>query len=88
MCRSIKTLHNFDPPATAEEIEASALQFVRKLSGTRSPSRANQACFDQAVAEIAASATLLLEGLVTQAAPKNREEEAAKARRRWEARKG
>ncbi|MBL4846739.1 MAG: DUF2277 domain-containing protein [Planctomycetes bacterium] len=86
MCRSIKTLHNFEPPATAEEIEAAAIQFVRKLSGTRSPSRANQATFDKAVVEITASATQLLEHLVTQAPAKNRDAEAQKARRRWEAR--
>ena len=86
MCRSIKTLHNFEPPASAEEIEAAAVQFVRKLSGTRSPSRANQGAFDEAVLEITASATRLLERLVSQAPPKSREAEAAKARERWEAR--
>ena len=86
MCRSIKTLFNFDPPATPEEIEAASLQFVRKLSGMRQPSQANQAVFDAAVAEVTEAATRLLEGLETKAAPKDRDEEAAKARKRWEAR--
>lgn len=87
MCRSIKTLHNFEPPASPEEIEAAALQFVRKLSGTRQPSQANAEVFERAVAEISEAATRLLEGLVTKAPPKNREEEAAKARQRWERRR-
>lgn len=86
MCRSIKTLFNFDPPATLEEIEAASLQFVRKLSGMRQPSQANQAVFDAAVAEVTEAAVRLLEGLETKAAPKDRDEEAAKARKRWEAR--
>lgn len=88
MCRSIKTLFNFEPPATAEEIRAAALQFVRKVSGTRQPSGANQAAFDRAVGEVEASVTALLASLVTQAAPKNREAEAAKARARSAARFG
>ena len=88
MCRSIKTLHNFDPPATAEEVRAAALQFVRKLSGSTRPSAANAAAFDRAVDEVAAAAGRLLDGLVTSAPPKSREEEAAKARARWEARRG
>ena len=79
MCRNIKTLFNFDPPATDEEIRASALQFVRKLSGTTHPSQANQAAFDQAVANVAAIARELIDSLVTNAPPRNREEEAAKA---------
>lgn len=87
MCRSIKTLFNFDPPATPEEIEAASLQFVRKLSGMRQPSQANQDVFAAAVAEVSEAATRLLEGLETRAAPKDRAEEAAKARQRWEARK-
>ncbi|HBP23162.1 MAG TPA: DUF2277 domain-containing protein [Planctomycetes bacterium] len=86
MCRSIKTLFNFDPPATPEEIEAASLQFVRKLSGMRQPSQANEAVFAAAVAEVTDAATRLLEGLETKAAPKDRDEEAAKARERWEAR--
>ena len=88
MCRSIKTLHNFAPPATPAEIEAAALQFVRKVAGTRKPSQANQAAFEQAVAEISASTTRLLDALVTSAPPRTREAEAAKARARWAARGG
>ena len=88
MCRNIKTLANFDPPATEEEIRASALQFVRKLSGTVRPSRANQAAFDSAVAEVTAAAEKLLAALTTTAPPKNREEEAAKAKERSRARFG
>jgi hypothetical protein len=80
MCRSIKTLHNFEPPATEEEIRASALQFVRKLSGFARPSQTNQPAFDHAVDQITAAARELLASLVTNAAPRNREEEAAKAR--------
>jgi hypothetical protein len=87
MCRSIKTLHNFEPPATHEEVAAASLQFVRKLSGTRKPSQANDEVFQRAVAEVTAAATRLLDGLVTNAPPKNREEEAAKARKRWEKRR-
>ena len=82
MCRSIRTLHNFEPPATDEEVHAAALQFVRKISGSRDPSRANQEAFDRAVAEIEASTRTLVDSLVTAAPPKNREEEAAKARQR------
>lgn len=82
MCRNIKTLYNFDPPANDEEIRASALQFVRKLSGFTKPSQANQEAFDRAVDEVSAAADRLLRSLVTKAPPKNREEEAAKARAR------
>ena len=82
MCRSIKTLANFDPPATPDEIHASALQFVRKLSGTARPSKANEAVFEQAVREVTASAERLIAALVTSAPPRNREEEAEKARER------
>jgi hypothetical protein len=86
MCRNIKTLANFEPPATKEEIHASALQFVRKLSGAAKPSRANQAAFETAVEEIAAVAERLLEGLTTSARPRDREAEAAKAKERAKAR--
>ena len=82
MCRNIKTLHNFQPPATDDEIHASALQFVRKLSGSTKPSKANEAVFDRAVDEVATAAKRLLDGLVTNAPPKDREVEAAKARAR------
>ena len=82
MCRNIKTLANFDPPATDDEIHASALQFVRKLSGTSKPSRVNQAAFDRAVDEVTASAHRLLESLVTSAPSRNRDEEIRKARER------
>jgi hypothetical protein len=80
MCRNIKTLFNFDPPATQEEIEASALQFVRKLSGTTKPSMQNEAVFNQAVAEVTLAAQKLLSGLETAAPAKNREQEAVKAK--------
>ena len=80
MCRSIKTLHNFEPPATDEEIRASALQFVRKLSGFARPSKANQPAFDHAVEQVTRAAHELLGSLVTNAAPRDRETEAAKAR--------
>jgi hypothetical protein len=86
MCRNIKTLANFEPPATVDEIRASALQFVRKLSGTSKPSRANQEAFDRAVDEVTASASRLIESLTTTAPPKNRDEEAQKARERSQAR--
>ncbi|HEU5006249.1 MAG TPA: DUF2277 domain-containing protein [Jatrophihabitantaceae bacterium] len=86
MCRNIRVLHNFSPAATDEEVHAAALQYVRKVSGTTKPSAANQAAFDRAVAEIAHATGHLLEALVTTAAPKNREEEAAKARARSAAR--
>jgi len=82
MCRNIRTLHNFEPPATSEEIHASALQYVRKISGSTKPSHANQEAFDRAVEEVAAITTRLLDELVTTAPPKNREAEAAKARAR------
>ena len=82
MCRSIKTLFNFDPPATDDEIRASALQFVRKLSGTARPSKANEAVFDQAVADVTEAARRLVQSLTTSAPPRNREEEAQKARER------
>ena len=82
MCRSIKTLHNFAPPASEEEIRASALQFVRKLSGFSRPSRANEAVFDHAVDEVARAARTLLASLVTSAPPRDRAAEAAKLRER------
>lgn len=82
MCRSIKTLFNYDPPATPEEIRAASLQFVRKVSGYTKPSQANQAVFDQAVEDISASVARLLDSLVTSAAPRDRQLEAAKARAR------
>ena len=82
MCRNIKTLYNFEPPATDEEVRASALQFVRKLSGFNKPSRANAAVFEKAVDEVAAVAERLLSDLVTAAPKRNREAEAAKARAR------
>jgi hypothetical protein len=86
MCRNIRTLHNFEPPATRDEVHAAALQFVRKVSGTSKPSQANQAAFDEAVREIAHVTQHLLDHLTTSAPPKNREEEAAKARARAEVR--
>jgi len=82
MCRNIRQLHNFEPPATRDEVQASALQYVRKISGSTKPSQANQAAFDRAVEEVAAATTRLLEHLVTNAPPKNREEEAANAKAR------
>jgi hypothetical protein len=82
MCRSIKTLYNFEPPATEAEMRAASLQFVRKLSGFHTPSQANQPAFDQAVQEVTAVAERLLAALVTSAQPKDREIEAAKARAR------
>jgi len=82
MCRNIKTLANFEPPATDDEIQASALQFVRKISGATKPSRANEAVFNQAVADVTAIARHLVDSLVINAPPRNREEEAAKARER------
>jgi hypothetical protein len=82
MCRSIKTLHNFEPPATDEEIRASALQFVRKLSGFVRPSKANQPAFERAVEEVTRAAHELLGSLVSNAPPRDREVEAAKARAR------
>jgi hypothetical protein len=86
MCRNIKTLFNFEPPATDEEIRASALQFVRKLSGFNRPSRANEAAFDRAVVEVTEAARKLILALETQAPPRNREIEAMKARERSKAR--
>jgi hypothetical protein len=82
MCRNIKTLANFEPPATDEEIRASALQFVRKLSGSTHPSHVNEAAFHQAVDEVTAAARRLVDSLETRAAPRNREEETRKARER------
>jgi len=82
MCRNIKTLANFEPPATDDEIRASALQFVRKLSGTTRPSRANEAAFDLAVDEVTEAARRLIASLQINAPPRNREEEARKARER------
>ena len=82
MCRNIKTLFNFDPPATDEEIRAASLQFVRKLSGFTAPSKSNEAAFDLAIDETAAVARKLIDSLVTNAPPKDRDEEAAKAKAR------
>lgn len=88
MCRNIRSLHNFEPPATREEVAAAALQYVRKVSGATRPSQANQAVFDAAVAEVAAATQRLLDGLTTTAPPKDREVEAAKARARAAVRYG
>jgi hypothetical protein len=82
MCRNIRPLHNFAPPATPDEVEAAALQYVRKISGYNTPSRANREVFDRAVAAVAAASRELLDGLVTSAAAKDREVEAAKRRAR------
>lgn len=82
MCKNIKTLFNFEPPATESEVRASAIQFVRKLSGTSKPSKANEPAFDRAVEEIVTTTTALLSSLVTTAPPKDREVEAEKARTR------
>ena len=82
MCRNIKTLYNFEPPATTDEVEASALQFVRKLSGMNKPSKANEEAFELAVERVAGAAQEMLNTLVTQAPPRDREEEAAKAKAR------
>ena len=86
MCRNIRVLHNFDPPATGEEVHDAALQYVRKVSGSTRPSKANEAAFDRAVSEIALATRRLLGDLVTTAPPKDREVEAAKARARAKAR--
>ena len=86
MCRNIRTLHNFEPPATEEEIRASSLQYVRKVSGFTKPSQANAEAFEHAVDEVAAITTHLLDQLVTNAPPKDREVEAAKAKARSAAR--
>ena len=88
MCRNIKTLANFEPPATDDEIRASALQFVRKLSGTSKPSRANEDAFNRAVEEVTAAAHRLVFSLTTTAPPRNREEEARKAQERNKVRFG
>ena len=82
MCRNIRQLHNFEPAATSDEVRAAALQYVRKISGSTRPSQANQHAFDHAVEEVAAASQRLLDSLVTQAPPKNRETEAEKARAR------
>ena len=82
MCRNIRVLHNFEPPATPDEVQAAALQYVRKVSGAAKPSAANQAAFDKAVAAVAAATQELLDALVTSAPPKDREVEAAKAKAR------
>jgi hypothetical protein len=86
MCRNIRQLHNFDPPATEEEVRDAALQFVRKISGSNTPSRANTEAFNLAVDEVSAATQKLLDALVTSAQPKNREDEAAKRRARYEER--
>lgn len=83
MCRNIRTLHNFEPPASDDEIRASALQYVRKVSGSTKPSQANAEAFERAVDDVAAVSTRLLDELVTSAPPKDREAEAAKKRQRW-----
>jgi hypothetical protein len=82
MCRNIKTLFNFEPPATDDEIQAAALQFVRKLSGFNAPSKVNEAAFNQAIREVSITAKILLESLVTQAESRNREIEIERARAR------
>lgn len=88
MCRNIKTLANFSPPATADEIRASAIQFVRKLSGANRPSRANELAFNRAVDEVAAAVHRLIHSLTTTAPPRNREDETRKARERAQVRFG
>ena len=88
MCRNIKTLFNFDPPATDEEIHAASVQFVRKLSGFTQPSKANEAVFDEAVDDVAAIARRLIDSLVTSAEPRNREDVAARLKARAEERFG
>lgn len=88
MCRNIRTLFNFEPPATELEIRDASLQFVRKLSGFTVPSKANEAAFERAVADVAAAARLLIRGLVTSAEPRNREVESARAQARSAARFG
>jgi hypothetical protein len=86
MCRNIRPLHNFEPPATRDEMHAAAVQYVRKISGSTKPSQANQAAFDEAVLEVAAATRKLLASLTTTAPPKDRDVEAAKRRARAEAR--
>jgi hypothetical protein len=88
MCRNIKTLYNFEPPVTSDEVRAASLQFVRKITGFNKPSKANEAAFHAAVENIAGLAAGLLRSLETSAPPKNREEEAAKARARFVAQRG
>ena len=88
MCRNIKTLFNFDPPVTDEEVHAASLQFVRKITGFNKPSKANEAAFQAAIEEVAGISARLLRSLETTAPPKNREEEAAKARARAQERFG
>lgn len=88
MCRNIRQLHNFEPPATSDEVQAAALQYVRKVSGSTRPSQANQAVFDRAVAEVAEVTQRLLDALVTSAPPKDRDVEAEKARARAQLRYG
>jgi hypothetical protein len=88
MCRNIKTLFNFEPPATEEEIRAASLQFVRKISGFNTPSKANRAVFDRAVEDVAGAARALVDALVTTAEPRDREVEAARSRARTAARFG
>ena len=87
MCRNIRTLHNFEPPATEDEVRAAALQYVRKISGYTKPSRANEEAFDRAVEAVAAVSRELLDALTTATPPKDREVEAAKARARFERRR-
>jgi len=82
MCRNIRTLHNFEPPATDDEVRAAALQYVRKISGSTKPSKVNEEAFERAVAAVATASVTLLDHLTTTAPPKNREAEAAKARAR------
>jgi len=86
MCRNIRTLYNFAPPATEEEIQSAALQYVRKISGSTKPSQMNEKVFNQAIKEIARATAKLVDKLETTAPPKNREEEAAKKRAKWQAR--
>jgi hypothetical protein len=87
MCRNIRTLHNFEPPATADEVQAAALQYVRKISGSTRPSKANQEAFDRAVEAVAAISRTLLDELVTSAPPRNREVEIERARERYRRRR-
>jgi len=86
MCRNIRTLHNFEPPASDDEVRASALQYVRKISGATRPSQANAAAFERAVDDVERATRALLDSLVAAGPPKDRSEEAAKARRRWKRR--
>jgi hypothetical protein len=88
MCRNIRTLHNFEPPASEEEVRSAALQYVRKVSGSSKPSKVNEQAFDRAVDEVAAATSRLLAALVTAAPPRDREQEAARARARAEKRFG